>query len=64
VADPEPRTLTYLHPLAGALHLAVSELQVPDMAEARIVVYTPRDDQTRDRMPLTRRTKVAAPVIG
>jgi transcriptional regulator with XRE-family HTH domain len=64
VADPEPRTLTYLHPLAGALHLAVSELQVPDMAEARIVVYTPRDDHTRDRMPLTRRTKVAAPVIG
>jgi hypothetical protein len=64
VADPEPRTLTYLHPLAGALHLAVSELQVPDMAEARIVVYTPRDDQTRDRMPLTRRTRASAPVIG
>jgi hypothetical protein len=42
----------------------VSELQVPDMAEARIVVYTPRDDQTRDRMPLTRRTRASAPVIG
>jgi hypothetical protein len=64
VADPEPRTLTYLHPLTGALHLAVSELQVLDMPEARIVVYTPRDDQTRDRMPLTRRTRAAAPVIG
>jgi hypothetical protein len=64
VADPEPRTLTYLHPLAGALHLAVSELQVPDMPDARIVVYTPRDDPTRERMPLTRRTRAAAPVVG
>jgi len=64
VADPEPRTLTYLHPLAGALHLAVSELQVPDMPEARIVVYTPRDDDTRARMPLTRRTATPAQVAG
>jgi hypothetical protein len=54
VADPEPRTLTYLHPRAGALRLAVNELHVPDMPEARIIVYTPQDDQTRDRMPLTR----------
>ena len=44
VADAEPRTLTYLHPRAGTLSLAVSELDVPDMPEARIVVYTPRDD--------------------
>jgi transcriptional regulator with XRE-family HTH domain len=56
VADPEPRTLTYLHPQAGMLCLAVSELQVPAMPEARIVVYTPQDDQTRERMPLTRRS--------
>jgi transcriptional regulator with XRE-family HTH domain len=55
VADPEPRILTYLHPQAGTLCLAVSELQVPDLPEARIVVYTPQDDQTRERMPLTRR---------
>jgi transcriptional regulator with XRE-family HTH domain len=55
VADPEPRTLTYLHPQAGTLCLAVSELQVPAMPEARIVVYTPKDDQTREKMPLTRR---------
>jgi transcriptional regulator with XRE-family HTH domain len=55
VADPEPRTLTYLHPQAGTLCLAVSELQVPAMPEARIVVYTPQDDQTREKMPLTRR---------
>lgn len=55
VADPEPRTLTYLHPQAGTLCLVVSELQVPAMPEARIVVYTPQDDQTREKMPLTRR---------
>jgi hypothetical protein len=37
---------------------------VPDIPDARIVVYTPQDDQTRDRMPLTRRTRAAAPVVG
>jgi transcriptional regulator with XRE-family HTH domain len=61
VADPEPRTLTYLHPQAGTLCLAVSELQVPAMPEARIVVYTPQDDQTREKMPLTRRGRTRRP---
>jgi len=64
VADPEPRTLTYLHPQAGTLCLAVSELQVPAMPEARIVVYTPQDDQTREKMPLTRRAAPAGPAAG
>ena len=54
VAEVEPRMLTYLHPDAGTLSFAVSELNVPDLPEARIVVYTPRDDDTRARMPLTR----------
>jgi transcriptional regulator with XRE-family HTH domain len=64
VADPEPRRLTYLHPDAGVLSLAVSELNVPDMPDARIMVYTPHDDETRAKMPLTRRTeRVAAAVI-
>jgi transcriptional regulator with XRE-family HTH domain len=64
VADPEPRTLTYLHPRAGSLRLAVSELDVPDLPEARVVVYTPRDDETRARMPLTRPAPAAAHVTG
>jgi len=64
VADSEPRTLTYLHPRAGSLRLAVSELDVPDLPEARVVVYTPRDDETRAKMPLTRRAPAAAHVIG
>jgi transcriptional regulator with XRE-family HTH domain len=60
VADPEPRRLTYLHPQAGSLSLAISELNVPDMPDARIVVYTPRDDDTRAKMPLTRGTERTA----
>jgi hypothetical protein len=28
---------------------------VADMPEARIVVYTPMDEETRQRLPLTRR---------
>ena len=42
-------------------HLAVSELAVPAMPEARIVVYTPRDADTREKMPRTRRAAPAAP---
>jgi hypothetical protein len=63
VSDPEPRVLTYLHPKAGPLSLALSELHVPDMPEARITVYTPRDDDTRARLPLTRRTATVETVI-
>ena len=61
VAECEPRTLTYQHPRAGVLSLTVSELDVPLLPEARIVVYTPRDADTRSRLPLTRRN--AGPVI-
>ncbi len=64
VADAEPRALTYLHPRAGSLTLTVSELDVPDMPEARIVVYTPRDDDTRARLPLTRGTPATAQVTA
>ena len=60
VAEPEPRVTTYLHPAAGPLTFAVSELNVPDLPEARILVYTPRDDGTRAALPLTRRTTAPA----
>jgi hypothetical protein len=50
--------------IAPMLRLAVSELTLPDLPEAHIVVYTPRDDDTRARMPLTRRTPATAQVIG
>jgi transcriptional regulator with XRE-family HTH domain len=64
VAEAEPRTLTYRHPRAGTLSLAVSELNLPDLPDARIVVYTPRDDDTRARMPLTRRDPATAQILG
>jgi len=64
VADSEPRTLTYLHPRAGTLSLAVSELDVPDLPEARIVVYTPRDEATRARLPLTRDNPATTHLMG
>ena len=64
VAEAEPRTLTYLHPRAGTLSFAVSELNLPDLPEARIVVYTPCDDDTRAKMPLTRRSPAMAPPLG
>jgi hypothetical protein len=56
VANWESRNLTYDHPQAGQVRFTVSELEVPDMPETRVMVYTPRDDETRGRMPRTRRT--------
>ena len=53
-----------LHPQAGPLSLAISELDLPGMPEAHIVVYTPRDDDTRAKMPLTRRNPATAQLLG
>jgi len=55
VADAEPRVRTFVHPVAGPLTFTVTELQVAGMADARLVVNTPADEQTRVRLPLTRR---------
>ena len=63
VAEAEPRTLTYRHPQAGMLSLVISELDLPDLPEARIVVYTPGDDDTRARMALTRRNPATAQMV-
>jgi transcriptional regulator with XRE-family HTH domain len=57
VAAAEPRTRTFLHPDAGPLTFTVNELEIPVMPEARLTVYTPQDDETRSRLPLTRRTR-------
>jgi hypothetical protein len=55
VASPGSRTKHFLHPEAGLLRLRSTSLAVADMPEARIVVYTPMDDDTRQRLALTRR---------
>jgi transcriptional regulator with XRE-family HTH domain len=54
VADPETRTRTYIHPAAGPLTFTVSELDITTSYPARLVVYTPADDETRKRLPDTR----------
>ncbi len=57
VADAEPRIRTFIHSCAGPLTFTATELQIPTMADARLIVYTPADDQTRVRLPLTRRAR-------
>jgi transcriptional regulator with XRE-family HTH domain len=60
VASPGSRTKHFLHPRAGLLRLRSTSLAVADMPEARIVVYTPVDQETRERLPLTRRDRAGA----
>jgi transcriptional regulator with XRE-family HTH domain len=55
VAAPGSRTKHFLHPDAGLLRLRSTSLAVVDMPETRMVVYTPVDQETRERLPLTRR---------
>ena len=55
VAAPGSRTKHLLHPRAGLLRLRSTSLAVADMPEARIVVYTPVDPETRERLSRTRR---------
>jgi transcriptional regulator with XRE-family HTH domain len=54
VAGPEPRTRTFIHGDAGPLTFTATELEVPAMPDARLTVYTPGDELTRERLPLTR----------
>jgi len=54
VAAVEPRTRTIVHPDAGVLTFTVNELEIPVMPEARLMVYTPHDDDSRRRLALTR----------
>jgi hypothetical protein len=55
VADPEPRVRTYLHPKAGEVTFILTELQIPVLPDARLLVYTPADEETRRNLPSTRR---------
>ncbi|HYY77584.1 MAG TPA: helix-turn-helix transcriptional regulator [Actinomycetes bacterium] len=57
VANPESRVKHILHADAGLLRLRSNSLAVADMPEARIVAYTPVDEETRRRLPLIRRPR-------
>src|SRR4029450_9828844 len=61
VASPGSRTKPLLHPEAGLLRLRSTSLAVADMPEARIVVYTPADEEARQRLALARRRGGAWP---
>jgi transcriptional regulator with XRE-family HTH domain len=54
VSNAQSRTLSFRNPQAGVLRLVSSELELPNFPEARIVVYTPADADSRARLPLTR----------
>jgi hypothetical protein len=55
VAAPAARTLRFRHPEAGPMTLTRTELDVSALADLRIAVYSPLDDDTRGRLPRTRR---------
>jgi MmyB-like transcription regulator ligand binding domain/Helix-turn-helix domain len=61
VAEAQPRTRTFIHPGAGPLTFIATELHIPVMAEARLMVYTPADEQSRAKLPLTRRPRGVPP---
>ncbi len=56
VANPGTSTKHFLHPEAGLLRLQSTSLAVADVPEAFITVYTPADEDTSRRLPLTRRS--------
>ena len=57
LAEFQPRVRTFIDPRAGELAFTTSELQVPASQEARLIVYTPADDETRKRLPPSKRTQ-------
>ncbi|TDU89712.1 helix-turn-helix protein [Kribbella voronezhensis] len=56
VADCTPRPRHVVHPLAGELHLTVTEFAVPAHPDLVLFVETPSDEATRERLPLSRRS--------
>jgi hypothetical protein len=55
VAGPASRTLQFRHPGAGPMAFTRTELDVAAAPDLRIAVYSPLDEATQARLPLTRR---------
>jgi hypothetical protein len=55
VAGPALRTLRFHHRRAGPMTFTRTELDVAAAPDLRIAVYSPQDEATRARLPLTRR---------
>ncbi|TCC56983.1 XRE family transcriptional regulator [Kribbella pittospori] len=62
VAACSPRPRHLLHPVAGELHFTVTELAVPAHPDLVLFVETPADEETRSRLPMTRRSVESAGV--
>jgi transcriptional regulator with XRE-family HTH domain len=62
VAACSPRPRHILHPVAGELHLTVTELAVPAHPDLVLFIETPADEETRSRLPMTRRAVESARV--
>jgi transcriptional regulator with XRE-family HTH domain len=60
VAEPAVRVQRFWHPQAGELSFTRTELDVAAVPDLRLNVYTPVDDETRIRLPLTRRARQEA----
>jgi len=56
VAGPAERTLRFRHPDAGLMTFTRTECELPTVPGLRMAVYSPDDDDTRSRLPRTRRT--------
>jgi hypothetical protein len=54
VAEPAERTHRFRHPLAGDLTLSRTELSVPAAPGLCLFIHTPKDEETRQRLTLTR----------
>jgi transcriptional regulator with XRE-family HTH domain len=57
VAAPAARTLRFSHPDVGPMTFTRAELDVSGTADLRIAAYSPADDDTRARLPRTRRRR-------
>lgn len=60
VAGPGARTLRFRHPDAGPMTFTRTEFDVSGIPDLRIAAYSPVDDETRQRLPRTRRPRPAA----
>jgi transcriptional regulator with XRE-family HTH domain len=56
VAGPAARTLRFRHPDAGLMTFIRTDFDVSAAPGLRVAVYSPHDDDTRARLPRTRRT--------
>ncbi|MGW5649956.1 helix-turn-helix transcriptional regulator [Streptomyces humi] len=54
VAQPGPRVKTFRHGAVGEVRMTSQSLSIDGMPESRIVVYTPEDERTREKVALLR----------